>query len=1108
MARFSPLRASDRRRRGRIERARQRGEILAAVVRILVRADPSLTFDEVDASDAARAGTATRSSPSARVTSRRCQPNGAGARRRPYSGVLEPERHYIPVKRDFSNLDEALERLRDLDYLEELDRPCVRRDLPLWTMDDSGIRRAGPGGARDRRPSRSAAPPASGSPVAGRSPPPRQRPSASRRSAPAGGLTRDAEPGRDRPGRTRTFWSELCGSGIARSLGIAGDEPDALRALRQLLLRPLSIPEGLRRPVRPPRIGAFSRSASATERSGHTSRRAARTTTGVDISPTPVAMMRHRLRMMGGPGDGKVVEGSALAMPFADEHLRLRLLDRLPAPHGRPAARGRGGAPRARRRRDRCRHALPPLLGAAALPRRPTAPPDGDPPLLAAPVRGGGARVLRQERGRRDAAPHTDYTSRAQARRLFSSTSRRYGIAGQNLDDVYRHGKCSRAHGLRTGRSPGCSGSTCTSTARKRGEGPRGQAALDPRPLRRPPRTGEQPDRARARVPQVLTPPRPPLQPALGPPRRHLDLGAVRRRRPPLLARDHRRVVPRADLREKVRRFDGLKIQFLQDEYRWVDDLTGMLRHLEVDALYTCGRRRRRGGSTASGSPTWSSSTRSPASSPSTSSTAGRPRSSSGRSRSATAAGASRRGSVRSARRRSRSRGASSRGRAATACAATSPGARTTASTGAGGTGFLASCRTYARHRERRVDGRLRPSDRAADASSTSTAAPARVVRRGPPRDARALRGQRVINVISPRVLEAAALRTGLVAFPGGYSDAIRAWETYIPLEKDFSNMDDVVERSATSRAPGADRAGPRGARRVRPLLVRNLLRGFDDFVEEEVSGRSVNRQIAHTRVDGSARGPARRRPARRRTFPVRRALATARVVAVDRDLLRLAAAYLGERELRRSVRPGRLTTDLLRLGIVRRAHRGLPVTEERFSIEAAFDALSGRLVLASRPRASDAEAQGSIVDAVGGGRLREVVWNHRAFGRTCSYVSLLGGRVRIPVGYYGLHGIHEFGALSAVASWKPDLVWRVLRPLAEPPAALGRGRGWSTALLGFRTRLRARRRKLALRLRKRLGARVLRPGGKRVRRMRKLAVGRIRRARWLSAALARRIRT
>jgi hypothetical protein len=37
-----------------------------------------------------------------------------------YSGVLEPERHYIPLRRNFSNLEEALERLRDVEAVEAM----------------------------------------------------------------------------------------------------------------------------------------------------------------------------------------------------------------------------------------------------------------------------------------------------------------------------------------------------------------------------------------------------------------------------------------------------------------------------------------------------------------------------------------------------------------------------------------------------------------------------------------------------------------------------------------------------------------------------------------------------------------------------------------------------------------------------------------------------------------------------------------------------------------------------------------------------------------------------------------------------------------------------
>jgi hypothetical protein len=51
------------------------------------------------------------------------------------------------------------------------------------------------------------------------------------------------------------------------------------------------------------------------------------------------------------------------------------------------------------------------------------------------------------------------------------------------------------------------------------------------------------------------------------------------------------------------------------------------------------------------------------------------------------------------------------------------------------------------------------------------------------------------VVAISPRVLEAAALRTALVMFPGHYSGLVEPEQHYIPLQKDFSNFDQVVDR-------------------------------------------------------------------------------------------------------------------------------------------------------------------------------------------------------------------------------------------------------------------------------------------------------------------------
>lgn len=55
--------------------------------------------------------------------------------------------------------------------------------------------------------------------------------------------------------------------------------------------------------------------------------------------------------------------------------------------------------------------------------------------------------------------------------------------------------------------------------------------------------------------------------------------------------------------------------------------------------------------------------------------------------------------------------------------------------------------------------------------------------------------GEIEMGQISPRVFECAMMRTPMVLFKGRYSDAIVPDEHYIVLEKDFSNLDEVLAR-------------------------------------------------------------------------------------------------------------------------------------------------------------------------------------------------------------------------------------------------------------------------------------------------------------------------
>jgi hypothetical protein len=56
------------------------------------------------------------------------------------------------------------------------------------------------------------------------------------------------------------------------------------------------------------------------------------------------------------------------------------------------------------------------------------------------------------------------------------------------------------------------------------------------------------------------------------------------------------------------------------------------------------------------------------------------------------------------------------------------------------------------------------------------------------------------LDVISPRIFEGIALRTALILFPSPYSGVVKPGEHYISLEPDLSNMDEVVAKLRDDR--------------------------------------------------------------------------------------------------------------------------------------------------------------------------------------------------------------------------------------------------------------------------------------------------------------------
>ena len=113
------------------------------------------------------------------------------------------------------------------------------------------------------------------------------------------------------------FWDELCGSALARSLG-------GSRMRRRRACAASTMPTSRCYPYLDAYLDADLTGRQVLEVglgygtvSGRLAERGAELH-GLDIAPGPVAMVRHRLRLQDRPADERIVQGSALDMPFPD----------------------------------------------------------------------------------------------------------------------------------------------------------------------------------------------------------------------------------------------------------------------------------------------------------------------------------------------------------------------------------------------------------------------------------------------------------------------------------------------------------------------------------------------------------------------------------------------------------------------------------------------------------------------------------------------------------------------------------------------------------------------------------------------------------------------
>ena len=56
------------------------------------------------------------------------------------------------------------------------------------------------------------------------------------------------------------------------------------------------------------------------------------------------------------------------------------------------------------------------------------------------------------------------------------------------------------------------------------------------------------------------------------------------------------------------------------------------------------------------------------------------------------------------------------------------------------------------------------------------------------------IEGNVIYRMITPRSFEAISMKTVQVMYPGEYSGILEAWKHYLPMERDFSNANEICD--------------------------------------------------------------------------------------------------------------------------------------------------------------------------------------------------------------------------------------------------------------------------------------------------------------------------
>lgn len=305
---------------------------------------------------------------------------------------------------------------------------------------------------------------------------------------------------------------------------------------------------------------------------------------------------------------------------------------------------------------------------------------------------------------------------------------------------------------------------------------------------------------------------------------------------------------------------------------------------------------------------------------------------------------------------------------------------------------------------------------------------------------------------ISPRHLEAVATKTAQILVEGRYSGVLEPDRHYIPIRRDFSNLDEALE---SAREPAVlDRIAEQAYKDIYlsgrfsftklTALLEDVLRehagpprrpmrapAFLPLVERLAAAQSNVGRVVGEPLSGVVRiGPS----------VFRELLAGTRLALTDADLRRLLLDYLRSSEVRQYVSPRGALADLLCLGAMRRAQRRRQNGDEPFGVATELDEGLRRMLFRShRP---DAVVDGTL-DVPSGDRLEallresawQFLWDHSSVGTSASYpiAARISIRLSLPP------GPHPLPLLDWLARQRPSHVAAALAPVLQRPAVTRR---------------------------------------------------------------------